>query len=167
VAHPGPWLTTVAAGTHSRNGEGSVTLGNTVTYAGASLATAVGPAPRVDSTAAGLEGANPTEVELCYPGTLDPAVVSGKIVLCKRGVIARVDKSRAVLMANGAGMVMYNDPDGSLNADFHFVPTVHVNRANAIAIKTYAASIGAVATIAQATIVHNAPLRQIPIFCFQ
>ena len=28
VAHPGPWLTTVAAGTHNRNGIGSVTLGN-------------------------------------------------------------------------------------------------------------------------------------------
>src|SRR5262245_21534353 len=44
VAHPGPWLTTVAAGTHNRNGEGSVTLGNGVTYFGASVATAVGPA---------------------------------------------------------------------------------------------------------------------------
>ena len=28
VAHPGPWLTTVADGTHNRNGVGSVTLGN-------------------------------------------------------------------------------------------------------------------------------------------
>ena len=37
VAHPGPWLTTVAAGTHNRNGEGSVTLGNGATYAGASV----------------------------------------------------------------------------------------------------------------------------------
>ena len=43
VAHPGPWLTTVAAGTHNRNGDGSVTLGNGVTYTGASVATAVGP----------------------------------------------------------------------------------------------------------------------------
>ncbi len=32
VAHPGPWLTTVAAGTHNRNGTGAVTLGNGVTY---------------------------------------------------------------------------------------------------------------------------------------
>jgi subtilisin family serine protease len=29
---PGPWLTTVAAGTHNRDGQGSVTLGNNVTY---------------------------------------------------------------------------------------------------------------------------------------
>ena len=39
VAHPSPWITTVAAGTHNRNGEGSVTLGNGVTYTGASVAT--------------------------------------------------------------------------------------------------------------------------------
>ncbi len=44
VAHPSPWITTVAAGTHNRNGVGSVKLGNGVTYNGASLAaTAVGP----------------------------------------------------------------------------------------------------------------------------
>lgn len=157
VAHPGPWLTTVAAGTHNRNGVGSVTLGNGVTYTGASVATAVGPAPLVDSVNAGLAGANPVDVELCTPGTLDPAVVNGKIVICKRGVIARVDKSLAVQEAGGIGMVMYNDPDSSLNADFHFVPTVHVNRANGLAIKAYAATPGATATINQATIVYNAP----------
>lgn len=157
VAHPGPWVTTVAAGTHNRDGRGSVTLGNGVTYNGASVATAVGPAPLVDSTAAGLPGADPTEVELCYPGTLDPIVVAGKIVICKRGVIARVDKSRAVLEAGGIGMVMYNSPDSSLNADFHFVPTVHVNQASGLAIKAYAATPGATATINAAEIVYNAP----------
>ncbi len=159
VAHPGPWLTTVAAGTHNRSGVGSVTLGNGVTYTGASVATAVGPAPLVDSVNVGITGANPTEVQLCYPGTLDPALVTGKIVLCLRGVIARVDKSRAVEMAGGVGMVLYNDPDSSLNADFHFVPTVHVNKADGLAIKAYIAAQGAsaTATINQATIIFNAP----------
>ena len=159
VAHPGPWVTTVAAGTHNRNGEGSVTLGNGATYFGASVATAVGPDPLVDSVNVGLAGANPVEVELCYPGTLDPAAVSGKIVLCKRGVIARVDKSFAVQMAGGVGMIMYNSPDSSLNADFHFVPTVHVSMADGLAIKAYIAAEGAnaTATINDATIVFNTP----------
>src|SRR5574341_884773 len=159
VAHPGPWHTTVAAGTHNRSGTGSVTLGNNVTYTGASVATAVGPAPLVDSVNVGMAGADPTEVELCYPGALDPASVTGKIVLCKRGVIARVDKSLAVQMAGGVGMVLYNDPDSSLNADFHFVPTVHVDKASGLAIKAYIALEGtnATATIDQATIVYNAP----------
>ena len=92
----------MAAGTHNRNGAGSVTLGNGVTYYGASVATAVGPAPLIDSTAAGLPGADPTQVALCYgvdrwrQSVLDPAKVAGKIVLCDRGVTARVNKSLAV-----------------------------------------------------------------------
>jgi subtilisin family serine protease len=166
VAHPGPWLTTVAAGTHNRNGLGSVTLGNGTTYNGASVASAVGPAPLVDSVDVGLAGADPTKVELCYGsgnngGTpvLDPAKVAGKIVVCKRGVIARVDKSAAVKEAGGVGMVMYNDPDSSLNADFHFVPTVHVDKASGLAIKSYIAGAGASATakINQSTLTYTDP----------
>jgi hypothetical protein len=157
VAHPGPWLTTVAAGTHNRDGRGTVTLGNGATYDGASVATAVGPAPLVDSTAVGLAGKSASEVELCYPGTLDPTKVQGKIVLCLRGAIARTDKSLAVQQAGGVGMVMYNNPDSSMNADFHFVPTVHVNSAAGLAIKTYAATSGATASISKATIVKDAP----------
>ena len=94
MAHPGPWVTTVAAGTHNRGGAGSVTLGNGVTYFGASLATAVGPAPLIDSMAAGLPGADPTQLALCYSvdrrrrAVLDPAMVAGKIVVCDRGVTA-------------------------------------------------------------------------------
>jgi subtilisin family serine protease len=154
VAHPGPWLTTVAAGTHNRDGVGSVTLGNGATYNGASVATAVGPAPLVDSVNAGLAGANPSEVALCYPGTLDPAVVTGKIVYCDRGVIARVDKSLAVQMAGGVGMVMANVSASGLNADFHVVPSVHVSHLDRSALKAYAAMPGATATINQATIVN-------------
>jgi len=156
VAHPGPWLTTVAAGTHNRNGAGSVTLGNGATYSGASLATAVGPAPLIDSTTAGLAGADPAQVALCFSGTLDPAVVTGKIVVCDRGTNARVDKSLAVQIAGGVGMILVNVVPGSLNADFHFVPTVHLADTDRTAVKNYAATVGATATINQASIVLNA-----------
>lgn len=161
VAHPGPWLTTVAAGTHNRNGEGSVTLGNGTTYAGASFATAVPSTPLVDSANAVASGASALDAELCAPGALDPAVVTGKIVLCKRGVYALVDKSLAVYEAGGAGMVLYNDPLGGTNtlALFHSVPSVHVVAASGLAIKDYIASAGdsATASIAQSTIVYNTP----------
>ena len=164
VAHPGPWLTTVAAGTHNRNGEGSVTLGNGMTYAGASVATPVGPAPFIDSTAAGLPGADPTAVALCFAAVdnggvavLDPAKVAGKIVLCDRGVTARVNKSLAVQEAGGAGMVLVNTSPNSLNADFHFVPSVHLQSTDRTAVKAYAATAGATATINQAAIVYNVP----------
>ena len=108
VAHPSPWTTTVAAGTHNRNGTGSVTLGNGATYSGASFAGKTGPAPLIDATAAGVDGADPTQLGLCYGAadgavTLDPAKVTGKIVVCKRGVTARVNKSLAVKEAGGGG----------------------------------------------------------------
>jgi subtilisin family serine protease len=163
VAHPGPWLTTVAAGTHNRDGQGSVTLGNGTTYNGASVATAVGPAAFIDSEAAGLPGANPTALRLCFAaidngGTavLDPAKVAGKIVLCDRGTNARVNKSLAVQQAGGVGMVLVNVSPNSINADFHFVPSVHVADTARAALKAYAATAGATATINQATIIYNA-----------
>jgi subtilisin family serine protease len=162
VAHPSPWLTTVAAGTHNRNGTGSVTLGNGVTYNGASLATPVGPATLIDSTAAGLPGADPTQVALCYSSAdgatvLDPAKVAGKIVVCDRGATARVNKSLAVKEAGGVGMVLVNTSVSSLNADFHSVPTVHLQSTDRAAVKAYAATADATAKINQATIVYTEP----------
>ena len=163
VAHPSPWITTVAAGTHNRNGAGSVTIGGS-TFNGASVATAVGPRPLIDSTAAGLAGANATAVALCFAAAdnggvavLDPAKVAGKIVVCDRGVNARVNKSLAVQQAGGAGMILLNISPNSLNADFHFVPTVHLADTVRLAVKGLAAAPGATATIAQATIVFDVP----------
>jgi len=164
VTNPGPWITTAAAGTHNRNGVGSVTLGNNATYNGASLAAAVGPAPFIRSTDAGLPGADPTKVQLCYAAVdnagipvLDPARVAGKIVLCDRGVTARVNKSLAVQQAGGVGMVLANVTPNSLNADFHFVPTVHVADTDRAALITYSGTTNPTATVNQSTIVLNAP----------
>jgi hypothetical protein len=144
-------------------------LGGT-TYHGASLATAVGPVPLIDSTTAGLAGADATRVGLCYAaidnlvGTsqtptpvLDPAKVAGKIVVCDRGVTGRVNKSLAVKEAGGVGMILLNTSPNSLNADFHSVPTVHLADTDRTAVKAFAAGAGATATINQAQIVFNAP----------
>lgn len=140
VAHPGPWLTTVAASTHGRNYDAVLTLGNDVDYTGASInTTGAGPADLVYSADVVLAEADPNEGRLCYPGTLDPAMVTGKIVLCDRGVIARVDKSLAVFMAGGVGSILANpNPGMTLNADSHSVPTVHVDNVSGDAIRAYA-----------------------------
>jgi hypothetical protein len=162
VAHPSPWITTVAAGTHNRDGQGSVTLGNGATYFGASVAASTGPYPLIDSTAAGLPGADATQLALCYGAAdgavvLDPNLVAGKIIVCDRGVTGRVNKSLAVQEAGGLGMILVNVTASSINADFHFVPTVHLHDTDRAAVKAYAATAGATATINQATIVSNAP----------
>lgn len=151
VAHNSPWITTVAASTHDRGYDKSVTLGNGTTYAGAGQGTAVPSAPLVDSEVAGLPTTPVSEARLCYSGGLDPAVVTGKVVLCLRGGNGRTDKSLAVRQAGGVGMILYNNPDNSVNADYHFVPTVHVNSAAGLAIKAYAATAGATASLSAGT----------------
>jgi hypothetical protein len=157
VAHPSPWLTTVAAGTHDREYRGSATLGNGATYQGATLGVGVGSKPLVLSTAAGLAGADPTEVRLCFIGTLDPAVVAGKTVVCDRGVNARTDKSIAVQQAGGVGMILANTSPNTLNGDIHAVPSLHVSHIDGPAIKAYAATAGSTGSISAGTAVLGAP----------
>ena len=161
VAHPSPWVTTVAAGTHNRDGRGSVTLGNGTTYNGASIAANAVTAPLVDSTAAGKAGADPAQVSLCYSSAdggnvLDPAKVAGKIVVCDRGVTGRTNKSLAVQEAGGVGMILVNTSTNSVNADLHVVPTVHLQDTARAAVKAYAATAGATATINKAELITNA-----------
>jgi subtilisin family serine protease len=139
VAHPSPWITTVAASTHDRYYEACVTLGNNGdTYYGASVnTTGAGPADLVYAADVCLAGADPEEAKLCYPGTLDPDLVNGKIVLCDRGTIARVSKSYAVYIADGIGTILANTCPSSLNGDLHSVPTVHVDDVDGAAIRDY------------------------------
>ncbi|HEX5760511.1 MAG TPA: S8 family serine peptidase [Thermoanaerobaculia bacterium] len=148
VNHPSPWLTTVAASTHDRFFQGSAVLGNGAEYTGASLTGGTGPGllPLVYAGSVGVStDPTPTDptpfatrVQLCFLGHLDPALAAGKIVLCDRGINARVDKSAAVKQANGAGMILRNLVAGTLNADVHSVPSVHVEHTVAgPAIKAY------------------------------
>ncbi len=126
VAHPSPWLTTVASTTHTTF-ENTIVLGNGEKFAGASIAdTPVPMSPLVESVDAARPGADEEEADLCGPDTLDASQVSGKIVVCTRGVYDRVAKSAEVERAGGVGMILANAGPGSLDADFHSVPTVHV-----------------------------------------
>ncbi|WP_040787113.1 S8 family serine peptidase [Massilia niastensis] len=150
VAHISPWQATVAASTHNRELQADVILGNGQKYTGASMNAAPLPnAPMIRAEDAGLPGADPAKVSLCYRANdnggvavLDPAKVAGKIVVCTRGVTARVDKSLAVKEAGGVGMVQIDTGVG-LVAEVHSVPTVHVNAADGALIKAYAATAGA------------------------
>jgi subtilisin family serine protease len=133
VAHPGPWLTTVAASTHDRNYDAMLTLGNGSSYTGASLnQTFLGLTPMIYAADALIAGGNATAARLCYSSldggnALDPALVAGKIVVCDRGNTARVNKSLAVKEAGGIGMVLANVAPSSLNADVHHIPSIHVS----------------------------------------
>jgi subtilisin family serine protease len=138
-----PWQTTVGAGTHDVKYAKSAVLGNGASYEGVGVGPALPSAPLVDSATAALPGGNVTEATLCFIGALDPAKVTGKTVLCQRGVNARVDKSAAVKQAGGVGMILFNPGPNSFNAETHSVPTVHVGPPEGAAIKAYIAGTAA------------------------
>ena len=159
VAHISPWVASVAAGTHNRTGLGTVTVGGTthngrtVALAPVTAATVVSTAAALVTTPAGLE-----EARLCFLGSLDPNKVAGKIVFCDRGVNARIDKSLEVKNRGGVGMIMANTSANSVNADLHFVPSIHVDHTIGSTIRTYlTANPGAPATISKGTVVYNQP----------
>ena len=152
VAHNSPWIMTVAAGTHDRFYAASVTRGDGVVHQGASLGAGTPMLPVILATDAGLPGFPLDQVQQCWsnntgggllPPTgpegprLDPAKVAGKIVVCDRGGSARTDKSLAVRNAGGLGMILTNVAAGTVDADLHVVPTVHVQNTERAAIYGY------------------------------
>ena len=76
---------------------------------------------------------------VCEPGSLDASRVAGAVVLCERGELGRVDKSAAVEQADGVGMVLVNTAPGPTDADFHSVPTVHLDLADGLALRRWVA----------------------------
>lgn len=134
VNHGAPWLTTVAASTFSHALQGTAEFSDGSKFRGASIMNAGVPASPVvlsaDAAAAG--GVDP---DLCAPDSLDPALVSGKVVVCDRGVYDRVAKSAEVARAGGVGMILVNLTDSSMDTDKHSVPTVHVNAPQSLELK--------------------------------
>jgi len=138
VAHPSPWITTVAASTHDRFSRATLRTGDGETYVGASAQKS--GTPVLDLVYAGdakTPAATTADAALCKPDTLDSDKVAGKMVLCDRGVNARTQKSKTVSDAGGEAMVLSNPTPNSINADFHFVPTIHVDAPARNAILAY------------------------------
>ncbi|MDT0182694.1 S8 family serine peptidase [Microbacterium sp. ARD31] len=137
--HASPWYMTVAASTIPTY-EGTVELPNGFQAAGASVTVPFGESITDDVVYSGdvaAAGATAADAELCLLGTLDAAKVDGKIVVCDRGVNARVEKSQEVAEKGGVGMILVNVTPGSLDNDFHSVPTVHIDHTHRDALLDY------------------------------
>lgn len=128
-----PWLTAVGASTHTRTFEATATLGDGTTFTGASLTEGAPEATLVDAADHGNE--------LCRPDIAFEPALDGEVVLCARGAIARVDKSKAVWEQGGSGMILFNENDAqALVTDNHFLPSVHISYSDGMAIRDYIAS---------------------------
>lgn len=152
VSHNSPWLTTVAAATHT-NYEGTVKLESGRGFLGAAsmdadsqLTTAT---EMVYAGNIAAEGVDAKDAALCLADTLDPAKANGKVVFCDRGKIARVAKSAEAARAGAVGSILSNVEGGadSVSADAHVIPTVHVNIATGAPLRDIAKAGGTKVTL--------------------
>ena len=97
------------------------------TYQGVGVGEAVS-GDLVNSEDIPAAGSTAADARLCLLGSVDNAAAAGKIVICTRGTNARTEKGDEVAESGGIGMVLANATDAeSLSADFHAVPSIHVN----------------------------------------
>ncbi|KAG2316937.1 hypothetical protein Bca52824_020059 [Brassica carinata] len=139
VANVAPWITTVGAGTIDRDFPALVTLGNGKSYTGASLFKRDAlPAKLLPLVYAGNASNNATYGIFCFPGTLIPEKVKGKIVMCERGG-NRAVKGEVVKAAGGIGMILANTASRGeeLAADAHVLPTTNVGKKAGDIIRHY------------------------------
>lgn len=140
LSNVSPWITTVGAGTLDRDFPAFANLGNGLNFSGVSLYEGknVLPNKMLPFVYAG-NASNSTSGNLCMTGTLIPEQVSGKIVLCDRGVNARVQKGAVVKAAGGIGLVLANTAANGeeLVADAHLLPATTVGENAGNAIKKY------------------------------
>ncbi|OAY35046.1 subtilisin-like protease SBT5.3 [Manihot esculenta] len=143
VSNLAPWQITVGASTMDREFPSYVTLGNDMTLKGESLSRKALPKdkyfPIISAADAREANASAEDALLCKAGTLDPNKAKGKILVCLRGVNARVEKGEQAALAGAVGMVLANDRDSGneILADPHVLPVSHVNYANGVAILAY------------------------------
>lgn len=149
-----PWITTVAASTIP-SFEATATLGDGKAFAGASITVdmAAGAEPTtgalVLSDVLGSASATAADVRLCAPNSLDASkVAAGTVIVCDRGVYDRVAKSAEVARVGGIGMILVNATPGSVDADAHSVPTIHLNSQYRDAVRAYAATEAATVSMA-------------------
>jgi subtilisin family serine protease len=151
VAHPSPWLTTVAASTHDRSMVADLGLGDGSSYTGASFnGTALPATAMVLSSDIAAQGVPQSNANLCLLNSLDSAKAAGKVVVCDRGTNARVEKSAEVKRVGGVGMVLINPSANTLVADFHSVPTVHLPNTQRTAVRSYVSAGGATGGLGKA-----------------
>jgi hypothetical protein len=141
VANTAPWVATVGAGTLDRDFPAYVTLPTGARLVGVSVYSGPAQSARPVMLPLVYGDRRDNASKLCLSGTLAPASVRGKIVLCDRGVNGRLEKGAVVKAAGGAGMVLANTAASGedLVADSHLLPAVAVGKQAGDKIRDYAA----------------------------
>ncbi|CAN7005248.1 unnamed protein product [Brassica oleracea var. botrytis] len=139
LSNVAPWITTVGAGTIDRDFPAVAVLGNGKNYSGVSLFKGDPLPDKMLPFVYAGNASNAANGNLCGPGTLIPERVKGKIVMCDRGVNARVQKGEVVKAAGGLGMILANTAENGeeLVADAHLLPATAVGEKAGDIIRHY------------------------------
>ncbi|KAL5780132.1 hypothetical protein ACOSQ2_010869 [Xanthoceras sorbifolium] len=142
LSNVAPWITTVGAGTLDRDFPAYVTLGSGKNFSGVSLYSGKPLSDSLVPLVSAANVSNTTTGILCMTGSLIPAKVAGKIVVCNRGGNSRVQKGMVVKAAGGVGMILTNTDDygEELVADAQLLPSAAVGQIAGDAIKKYLSS---------------------------
>jgi subtilisin family serine protease len=142
VESPGdvPWVISAGASALSTTFAATATVsggidGPLVTVSGISPTPALASTPLIDGSAAAAPGANPGQAGRCAEGTLDPALVHGKVVLCRPGNVVVASAVLAGLGAAGA-LFSFDFLDSRYTAEDVWLPTVVVNRTDGERIRS-------------------------------
>ncbi|MED6184572.1 hypothetical protein PIB30_048653 [Stylosanthes scabra] len=138
VSNYEPWVITVAASTIDRAFGNRILLGgDNKIVRGTSLSEFALPYskfyPLIKAVDAKVATANDIQASQCQAGTLDPKKAKGKIVVCVRGVNARVAKGAEAARAGATGMILVNtELADDLEADPHLIlaSQVHFDEGN-------------------------------------
>ena len=126
--HSGPWVLTVAASTANRSFASTLTLtaadGATYTKAGSTITAGVSGPVVKGADVPGYTGG--TQCSTAFAA----GSVAGKIVVCERGGIGRVQKGYNALQGGAIGLILYNPMLMDTETDNHFLPAIHLEGPN-------------------------------------
>ncbi|KAF8390410.1 hypothetical protein HHK36_024936 [Tetracentron sinense] len=151
VNNVAPWILTVGASTMDREFPAYVELGNKKHFKGQSLSQTTLPTrklyPLISSVDAKLASADLEDARNCNAHTLDPAKVTGKIVVCLRPLnLYTISLGRNVLDAGGIGMVVVNAKSTDYNffytgsdivPELHLLPATHISASDGAEVFSY------------------------------
>ncbi|MEU1514915.1 S8 family serine peptidase [Streptomyces sp. NPDC005811] len=159
VDQTAPWITTVAAETHDTDYTSTLLLGDGRRFTNVRMQSSIPAAPLASAVDAREPNVDPARATLCEPGTLDPAKVKGRIVICDRGGVAIWDKGREIADGGGVGMAVANTPTSAQEffPNDYVVPTVHLTQQDGKSVREYASEPGATGEFVPGTTRVRAP----------
>ncbi|GLT76398.1 hypothetical protein SLA2020_480610 [Shorea laevis] len=146
VVNAAPWIFTVAASTIDRAFQSTVLLGNGRTFRGFAInfsnLTRSETYPLVFGKDAAAKFSPVSEARNCYPGSLDPKKVSGKIVVCidTEPMLSRRIKKLVVEDAKAKGMIFINEESKGTPFDSGVFPFTEVGIVEGYKILKYMTS---------------------------